>query len=388
MGRVPIASEYKTGEGGDRFPKVKLQEKGEKTRFTIIELPWKEYVHYLKSPTFDDNGRPVKETKKRRDGTEYTDYKLTFEGSPICLGDEAVLKDKGVDEKNCPACEASVKSGGDIPGPQQRFAVNVIEYALRGNTWDIKKPFSAEIKIWSFSGRIYDEIEGLQKQIGDLRQHDITLECIDPFYQNNKLAFQMEPGYKSGDKAYIKELLTTPGNKATEQQLKDACGRDVPRQRLDDDCAHVLRQWRKLRNEGQDSGYDTGGEVNLDGGIDALMDDENVKAETKHAAVGGGGGDPLGEFTEEATSNPSPAAASKKESASAKETEPGTGESSPASTPTASPSEKAADPTETSSATSTDKSPASSGSASSSESGGSEAAGDDFNFDDLMSEIG
>lgn len=321
MGRVAIATENRTGEGGDRFPKIKLTEKGQKCRFTLIEVPWREYVHYLKAPSFGENGKPQKEFKTRRNGDKYEDYKLEFLSSPICLGDEAVLQEKGMDPKNCPACEAAEKSGGDIPGPVQRFAVNVIEYGLRGNTWEVKKPFTADIKVWTFTGRIYDEIEGIQQQIGDLRKHDITLECEDPYWQRNKLAFQMEPGYKAAPQGYIKELLTTPGNKASDAQLKDACGRDVPRARLQDDCDHVLRQWRRLRNEGQESSYDTSTGADLEGGIDALLNDEGgsgTQAQDTGNALTGGGEDPFAEFSEETTSNPSPAAAGKQEEAASR----------------------------------------------------------------------
>lgn len=367
MPRVPIATENRTGEGGDRFPRIKLQEKGEKKRFTVIEIPWREYVHYLKSPTFDDKGKPVRETKYKRNGDPYDDYKLTFEGSPICLGDEAILREKGLDEKNCPACEASVKSGGDIPGPTQRFAVNVIEYVLRGNTWDIKKPFSAEIKIWTFTGRIYDEIEAIQQEIGDLRKHDLSLECEDPYWQRNKLGFKMEPGYASGDKDYIKELLTTPGNKASEQQLKEACGRDTPRQRMQDDCDHVLRQWRKLRSEGSADGYDTGTGATLDGGIDDILNEESGTQETKPAGtVGDSGSDPFAEFSEEATSNPSPSAAETQAAASATET-----------ATSKSPEEPAAGSVPPSEEALPDDAKATA----------QEESGDDFDFDDLMEGI-
>lgn len=310
MPRVPIATENRTNEGGDRFPRIKLTNKGDKTRFTLIEVPWREYVHYLKHPKFDGQGRPVMTKRNKRNGEEYEDYDLEFLGSPICLGDEAVLREKGLDPKNCPACEAAEKSGGDIPGPIQRFAVNVIEYSLKGNTWDIKAPFSADIKIWAFTGRIYDEIEGIQGEIGDLRQHDLALECEDPFWQRNKLSFKMEAGYRSGDKSYVKELLTTPGNKATDQQLKDACGRDTPRARMQDDCDHTLRQWRRLRNEGQETGYATSGATDLAGGIDDLLGEETPGAAAPAGgnALSGDGADPFADLAGEAEPEPTPAA--------------------------------------------------------------------------------
>lgn len=356
MGRVPIAQENRTGEGGAGFPAIKLTEKGQKTRFTVIEKPWREYVHYVKAPEFGDDGKPVKENKTRKNGDPYEDNKLEFVSQPICLGDEDILREKGLDEKNCPACDASVKSGADIPGPVQRFAVNVVEYQMSGNSWSIKKPFSATIKVWKLTGRIYDEIEGIQQEIGDLRKHDITLECEDPYWNRNKLAFKMEPGYQSAPAGYIKELLTTEGNRATDAQLKDACGRDVPRGRMQEDVDYALRQWRKLRNEGGQEVPDefTSGAADLSGGINELLGEETADAgtvldamteEQKEAAGvdAAAPDDPFTEFMPDEPAEPSPEAAPAKATASAKSSVKAAAKKEPATTPTASPSEDAAD---------------------------------------------
>jgi hypothetical protein len=273
MGRVPIAQENRTHEGGERFPRIKMQEKGEKKRLTLVEVPWREYVHYLKTPIFDpDTGQSVKETRYKKDSTPYETDKLDFISQPICLGDEVTLQEKGMDPRNCPACEAAEKSKGDIPGPVQRFAVNVIDYVLRGGGWELKHPFSADVKIWAFPGRIYDDIEGYQREIGDLRNHDITLECEDPGWNRNKMGFRIEAGYAAAPKGYIRELLTAEGNKATDAQLKDACGRDTPRSRMQEDCDRVLRSYARLHNEG--SMAQLPAHTGLQAGIDALLSEE------------------------------------------------------------------------------------------------------------------
>jgi hypothetical protein len=321
MGRVAVAPENKTGEGTAGFPSVKLTEKGQKARFTVIEEPWREFVHYIKHPKFHDDGTPKKEKKRRKNGDEYDDYDLELLRTEICLGDEDTLREKGIDERNCPACDASVKSGGDIAGPVQRFAVNVVYYTLAGNSFNTAKPFSASIKMWKFTGRIYDEIEGIQQEIGDLRRHDITLECEEPSWQRNKLAFKMDPGYKEAPAGYLKELLGTAGNRATDAQLKDGCGSAVPRERMQEDCEFAMRQWRKLRNEGQVSEAFQSKAADLSGGIEELLGEETQDAGTvldamtdeQKAALGSAVADPFAEFLPD-----SPQAAPKKASASTK----------------------------------------------------------------------
>jgi hypothetical protein len=315
MARVPIAQENRTNEGGERFPRVKLTEKGQKTRFTVIEAPWREWVHFIKAPVFGDDGLVVKETRYKKNGDPYTTDKMDFISQPICMGNEDELAKSGLDPKNCPGCEASERSGGDIPGPVQRFSVNVIEYTLRGGGWDIKEPFSADIKIWAFTGRIYDEIEGIQREIGQLNKHDITLECEDPTWQRNKLAFKMEPGYTHAPAGYIKTLLQTEGNKATDAQLRDACGRDMPRSRMQEDCDVALRAFRRLHSEGAEPAAGASTHADLAGGIDDLLGEETKDAGTvldrmtdEQKAVAGVPGtssdDSFAEFDPATTSNP------------------------------------------------------------------------------------
>lgn len=339
MGRVPIAQEHRTGEGGDKFPRLKLTEKGQKSRFTLFEPPWREYVHYIKAPEFGEDGLPVKETRYKKNGDPYTVDAMEFISQPICLGSEDNgLEANGLDPKNCPACEASEKSGGDIPGPVQRFSANVIEYTLRGSGFDIREPFSAEVKVWAFTGRIYDEIEGIQREIGDLRQHDITLECEDPAWQRNKLSFKMEPGHKYAPPGYIRELLSKEGNKATDAQLRDACGRDMPRTRIQEDCDMALRAFRRLRNEGSEAPASVNGHADLASGLDALLGEQKAAAgvtgdeasdpfadlgPTSAPSAGTSGAssastgrdDPFAEFALETTSNPPRAERERREDA-------------------------------------------------------------------------
>lgn len=294
MPRVPIDDSHRTGEGGDRFPKLKL-DKDEKARIVLFEQPWMEWVHALKAPEFEEDGKVIKEEKTKRSGEKYLDYRLGFIGQPICLGDAGVLADKGVDEKNCPACAAAVQSGGSVPKPIQRFASNVVRYDLRAPTWDMKVPFGANILVWAYTARIYDALLDLQNQIGDLRYHDIALECQDAVFQRHTMTFRLNPGWQETPDenerkrraAYIKELVTTPGNKATDEQLRDACGRETTRTYMQEDVDTCIRRWNKASHAASTSADPTGdtqlgGAEDVNAGLDALMRD--VDERTAQAA--------------------------------------------------------------------------------------------------------
>lgn len=278
MGRVSITEENRTGQGGDRFPQLKLVT-NERARFFIFEQPWSEWVHELKAPKIE-GGVPVMEVREKKDKSTYEVVKQDFLRRSICLGNTDVMKDKGLDPDNCPACQASLDSGGDVPRPVQRFAAPVIRYKLRGSTWSVQDPFSAEILIWPITARMWDSIVELQGKIGDLRKHDLTLECEDGGWQRNKLSFEMDAAYLASDatKVYIKQLLGAPGNRPTDDQLRDACGGVATRSYLEQDINVILGRWRMVHDAGpagssvlQQQSGPAPTAVDLGAGLDALL---------------------------------------------------------------------------------------------------------------------
>lgn len=345
MPRVDIAEENRTGEGGEKFPRLKL-ETGGKSRFVMFERPWMEWVHRLEAPVIED-GQGVKIEKEKRNGEKYSVWKTSFVSSPLCIGDQGTLRDKGIDEKNCPGCEASAKSGGDIPKPVQRFSANVIVYDLRGTSWDIRTPFSADIKLWAFTARMYDDLIGLQKKLGgDLRKIDLTLECEDGKWQRNKLSFDTEPGYLQAPAGYIKDLINGEGNKASDEQLRDACGFEYTRSRIQDDVDNILLKWNRVRRGGAVDTSELDSAGSLDGGLDDLLGGsattgtpspvpENQEAKVSEAAedLFGAFGDPFPASPEAAPQKPAPSS----ETASANATQ--AAPASVASTPAVPPSE-------------------------------------------------
>lgn len=268
MPRRAIVSENRVGEGGNRFPKLDFKEKGERKRVLLIdpEGPWQEYVHYLRAPKFKD-GVPVMTTRERR-GEEVPDYDTDFIGMPLCFGDAEVVAEQGYDAANCPACASVAGAPAEMRlAPQLRFAANVVDQVLKGGSWEIRRPFSAEVVIWTFTSGMYDEILSLQEQHGALiRERDITLECSNAKFNQVKMGVMNVPGWQEANAgAILKELLETPGNVATDEQLRDACGRQVKRNFMEEDVRLCLRRWEKaLRLNGVELG-DPAGTVNLGG---------------------------------------------------------------------------------------------------------------------------
>lgn len=258
MPRRAIVSENRVGEGGNRFPKLDFKEKGERKRVLLIdpEGPWQEYVHYLRAPRFKD-GVPVMTTRERR-GEEVPDYETDFIGMPLCYGDAKTVAEDGYDPENCPSCARVPEAPAEARlAPQLRFAANVVDQVLKGGSWEIRRPYSASVVIWTFTSSMYDEILSLQEQNGALiREKDITLECSNAKFNQVKMGVMQVPGWQEADAgAVLQELLETAGNVATEEQLRDACGRTAKRGFMEEDTNLCLKRWEKaLRLNGVELG--------------------------------------------------------------------------------------------------------------------------------------
>lgn len=309
MTRVPIADEYRPNVGGNRFPQIEMTKKGEIARFCVIEKPDMQWVHFLKAPVVED-GEVVKEVRKRKSGEEYETYRMDFIGRPICLGADKVLRENGgLDPDNCPACEIAKASAGDVDPPEQRFAVNVVQYGIAGggdSPEDIALPFGAQIRVWAFTGNQYLELLKIQKEIGDLRYHDITLTCEDPNWKRFKMGFKMKPGYQQAPEGYMRQLLSNPKNRATDEQLQQACGRSVSRQFIEDDVAMVLGRWRQVRQIGSGKNAEVNaaqvGGGSLDESLGALLENTALPENTAGSGTAAAqhetavSGDPFAEF--------------------------------------------------------------------------------------------
>ena len=256
------------------YPKFKL-EKGETARIVLLEDPWGEYVHTLQKPKLV-GGAPVKEQKKRRDGTFYEDYDYDFVGQVLCTGDAGILQQEGSDPKGCPICAEAVKSD-KFKAPKLRYAVHVVKYDTKTDGTVKESPFGASTEVWGFTERVFGELYGFKKEWDDLRQHDLIV-YRDPSTMTTgvyKISVSKSAAWLQDEKrkAYIGELMA-PENLAPD--LAIFCGSRKSETKINYDIASINEAWAIATgvqaNRGVDASLEQVGSLSLNEGIADLLD--------------------------------------------------------------------------------------------------------------------
>ncbi len=262
MARVPVSEEYRTGEGGELFPRLSKLETGEIARLCIPDNEaWAEWVHTMRAPKIE-HGVAIIINKSRKDGSTYPDYSYVFVGQRLCLGDPAVIEDKSIDPARCPACEASQHGIKDMK-PVRRFALPVIRYATKNpRTADLRGPgqAGAEVLVWGLTAKMYDQLLDCAKQMREmlrippeqainLRDMDVVVECESSDFQRLVFKPPRFPAYQDptvGPEVgrLIGALWSDPENRPTDDQLKAACGRDGDKGYMLVDVRKMEEAWR------------------------------------------------------------------------------------------------------------------------------------------------
>lgn len=196
-------------ETGNDFPRLKLDAQ-ESARIVVVQQePTFVYRHVLRAPEIGTDGKAVWH-KVERKGEQVDAIKLGFVANHQCLGDYNTIADgRGIDPDNCPMCERSVKTSV-IGAPERRFAAHVAKYATKAGTFDIIKPFNAQIQLWIFTETIFTKLVGFQKEFGSLLQHDLKLgPCTNKDFQkfDINVAFDAEWLKTAKSKEFIKEAV-------------------------------------------------------------------------------------------------------------------------------------------------------------------------------------
>lgn len=172
MPLVSFSSENKIQQDTS-YPLLKLGH-AERALIAVIEAePTVEFVHTLRAPAVGPDGRVIKEERENKNGEKYTTPKMEFFGQHLCFGDFSVVSDKGTDPENCPTCRAAVEGDG-VEAPKPRYAMHVIRYGLKPNSWEVRDPFSVSLEAWVFPASKFNSLVDLASD-WNLQEHDVKL---------------------------------------------------------------------------------------------------------------------------------------------------------------------------------------------------------------------
>jgi hypothetical protein len=244
MPRISFTQEVGPSKSASSFPKLKLG-MGETARVVCLEEPVMAYVHTLEKPQIR-NGVAVMETKKRKDGQEYTKNAMKYVSSFLCLGDADVMAERGVDPDNCPACKASTRSD-EVKAPKPKYAMNVLRYATRGNQGELASQFNVSVEAWVFSNQQYSQLRKLALEGWKLQEHDLILgPCQDETYQRFEIVLSQQAHWMASEDNKKRSLATFKENKASDDELETLCARKVERKYIEQDLEQVHDAWLQL----------------------------------------------------------------------------------------------------------------------------------------------
>lgn len=262
------------------YPKLKLG-RNEKARIIAIEqVPLGEFVHTLKAPVIM-NGRVVMEN---RDGTEKP--KEDFLGRYICLGDPAILSEKGRAPDVCPVCAAATETDA-VSFPDRRFGMHIIQYTnLKPDSWEVAQ-WGIQIKAWLFADGVFNKLTAIKEDVGDIRTHDLLLGPVENemyqkfdvrpstkqgvWLQRDEFKTQVAQMYKEGQTPYLEQLIATRA-----------------RERMSEDLQRVILRYRQAFGGGataEDTSDAALAAEDLLADADSILGDGEVEAPAAPAAA-------------------------------------------------------------------------------------------------------
>lgn len=235
----------------ENFPKLKLENK-ESARIVVIHEPEAAFVHNLRAP------------KMVNGVVQYKGEEMDFDfiGNPICLGDENIVKERGLDVKNCPACAAYSNFGADqFSLPKRRYATHVFQYQTNGST---KAPANGEgsVKVWAFADQKFGELIDIfetanEESDSDVGPTDLDLllgPCENAMYQKFKIIPSGKAAWKgsANSKQRFEEAVAANQSKDLYRYIGRKMGKDFMEDKVDE----VRRKWTQAKGQSGETASD------------------------------------------------------------------------------------------------------------------------------------
>jgi len=277
MPLTPFSQENKVKTNTD-YPKLVLDYKERALVIFIEPAPVMEYRHTLKAPEIGPDGKVLKEIRDGKGGRQFEVAQTEFIGQHLCFGNFDVLQRAGVDPEACPTCAAAVEGNGIDP-PKEYYAMNIIRYALKANSWELKDPFSVECVAWVFSGTRFNQIVDLAADWDDLRKHDVKLgPCENAQFQKYDInVIQKAEWLQSKER---KELVAQEYANNKCPDLSALCARKVDRSSVLEDIARVQERYAQAYGITSSPVLTQSATQAVDSDIAALLGDDVVTTDS------------------------------------------------------------------------------------------------------------
>lgn len=222
------------------FDRFKM-DKNEKARILVPSTRIAQfYVHVFHTDTPKMKEMPNGRTREIWDTA-------SFGGMYICKGDPSKVarSPRFGDPDNCPACAAAADSSRPrlIEQPKKTFAMNIIQYVTRPNSYDVRNN-NVQVKVWKHGDPQKIQPIQLAAQQTDLRKVDFLVESDNTEWKKLSINVALDgPAYaKDADlKDAVEELIKN--ELYTDDVLVTACGSDLPAEELQMEVDNLFRQF-------------------------------------------------------------------------------------------------------------------------------------------------
>jgi len=248
MARISFSDPLPKNREKNSIPKLKLED-GETARIACLENPFAGYRHTLEKPQIR-NGKPVFKTVEKKDKSTYQTNAMDFVSSFLCLGDEGIMEENGVDVENCPACYASTRSD-EVRPPKPRYSMNVIKYNLKPGSTELTSNYGITVIPWEFSDTTFQKIRKFVLEGYDLKEQDLILgPCTNKDYQKFEIMPSRTAAWLSSADIKKTTLEIFKENKASQEDLESLCGIKKERKYIELDLATVRDRWAEINGAG------------------------------------------------------------------------------------------------------------------------------------------
>lgn len=247
MAKVSFTDNLNIRPARQTFPRLSKLKKGEKVRIQLVDPTniEMEFVHNLNAPIVE-NGEGILDQNGK--------YKTRFMGNPISLGDISIIEDKGIDVKNCPISKFHREHPDWVDAPKRKFAMHIIKYRTRPGTFKLAAPYSVEHLIWVFTEKTYLKLREFTETWGDLRKHDLYIECESEQFQQYSIQVAPEAGWVTEEEVASTKAVYDAGVEEY-PDISLAIGSRKEKKWIEADLEEIENAWNLVLGKSNSGGF-------------------------------------------------------------------------------------------------------------------------------------